>query len=56
MEDEDEIATFKRYAAECRRLAKTMPGHESVLLEIANAWDACARNPPRQETKPVRPD
>jgi hypothetical protein len=54
MEDEDETATFNHYAKECRRLAKAMPEHCDTLLEIAEAWDACARNAPRRETKIAR--
>jgi hypothetical protein len=55
MEDEDEIDKYKHYAKECRRLAKAMPEHREALLEIAEAWDACARNP-RQETNSETPN
>jgi hypothetical protein len=34
---------FRRYAEECRRLAKQMrPEHRVVLLRIAEAWERCA--------------
>jgi hypothetical protein len=48
----EEVTKFKQYAEECRRLAKAMPEHEAALLEIAQAWDVCASNLSRQETKP----
>jgi hypothetical protein len=36
-------ATYRRYAEECRRLAKTMPAeNRHVLLEIARAWSDLA--------------
>lgn len=34
--------TFRKYAEECRRLANKMPEHKSALLEMAEAWLACA--------------
>jgi hypothetical protein len=34
--------TFKKYADECRRLAAKMPQHKTTLLEMADAWLACA--------------
>jgi hypothetical protein len=35
--------TFRKYAQECRRLAKQMkPEHRPTLLEIAEAWERCA--------------
>jgi hypothetical protein len=33
---------FRKYAEECRRLATKMPQHETTLLEMADAWLACA--------------
>jgi hypothetical protein len=33
---------FRKYAEECRRLAAKMPQHEATLLEMADAWLACA--------------
>ena len=36
----EEVETFRRYAEECRRLAKSMKSeHKATLLEIAEAWD-----------------
>ena len=35
-------ATFRAYAEECKRLAKRMPDHKDALLEMAQAWMACA--------------
>ena len=36
--------TYRRYAEECRRLAKMMPAENwEVLLEIARAWSNLAR-------------
>jgi hypothetical protein len=32
----------RRFADECRRLARQMPGHKDTLLNMAAAWDACA--------------
>jgi hypothetical protein len=34
--------TFRLYADECRRLARAMPAHKDKLLEMAEAWMACA--------------
>jgi hypothetical protein len=37
-------AKFREYAEECRKLATTAkPDHKAKLLEIAKAWDDCAR-------------
>jgi hypothetical protein len=39
----DDAEKFREYAAECRRLAqKAASQDKAVLLEIANAWIACA--------------
>jgi hypothetical protein len=36
---------YRQYAAECRRIAKTMsPDHKARLLEIADAWEALAKD------------
>jgi hypothetical protein len=36
---------YRQYAAECRRIARTMrPDQKAKLLEIADAWEACARD------------
>jgi hypothetical protein len=43
---------FKRYAEDCRRLAKSMkPEHKATLLEIAEAWDRCAEEAEHQAGK-----
>ena len=37
-------AKFREYADECRKLAATAkPEHREKLLEIAQAWEECAR-------------
>jgi len=33
---------FRKYAEECERLATKMPQHKTTLLEMAEAWLACA--------------
>jgi hypothetical protein len=39
----DDAEKFREYAAECLRLAKNAAAQDkAVLLEIANAWIACA--------------
>ena len=39
----DDAEKFRQYAAECRRLAeKSSAKDKAVLLEIADAWIACA--------------
>jgi len=36
--------TFVKYAEECRRMADKMPQHKTTLLEMAEAWLACAKS------------
>ena len=37
-------AKFREYAEECRKLATTAKlDHKEKLLEIAKAWDECAK-------------
>ncbi len=37
-------AKFREYAEECKKLAETAkPDHKAKLLEIAKAWEECAR-------------
>ena len=39
---------YRRYAEECRRLAKIMPEeHRLTLLELADAWTKCAEDAER---------
>ncbi|MGB6535084.1 MAG: hypothetical protein WBF58_03885 [Xanthobacteraceae bacterium] len=46
MDDSDK---FRQYAAECRRLARTAAAKDqAVLLEIAQAWIACAEEADRK--------
>jgi hypothetical protein len=41
---------FRDYAAECRRLAQRAPPKDrAVLMEIADAWIACAEDAERKE-------
>jgi hypothetical protein len=47
-----DVAKFRRYAEDCRRLAKSMkPEHEGTLLEIADAWDEYAEEAEREAGK-----
>jgi hypothetical protein len=40
----DDAEQYRQYAAECRRLAeKSSAKDKAVLLEIADAWIACAQ-------------
>jgi hypothetical protein len=40
----DDAEKYRQYAAECRRLAeKSSAKDKAVLLEIADAWIACAQ-------------
>jgi hypothetical protein len=41
-------ARFRKYAEECRHLAKSLNGEQKdALLKIASAWDECAVNAER---------
>jgi hypothetical protein len=41
---ENDAAHFREYAAECRRLAqRASEKDKTVLMEIASAWIACAK-------------
>ena len=43
-------AEYRRYAAECERIARdSAPSHRAVLLDIAKAWRDCAVEAERQE-------
>jgi hypothetical protein len=47
---EDDAKKFREYAAECRRLAKRASEKDrKVLMEIAEAWIACAEQAERKE-------
>jgi hypothetical protein len=48
----DDAEKFRQYAAECRRLARTAAAKDkTVLLEIADAWVACAEETDRKAKK-----
>jgi len=48
----EEVETFRRYAEECRRLAKSMKSeHKATLREMAEAWDQCAEEAEGERTK-----
>jgi hypothetical protein len=45
--------TYRRYAQECRRLAKEMSGgNRHVLLEIAQAWSDLASDLAQEHQNP----
>jgi hypothetical protein len=47
-DDEANAQTFRNYAAECRRLARTaLEKDRAVLIEIADAWTTCAEQAER---------
>jgi len=47
---------YRQYAAECRRIAQTMsPGQKTRLLEIAEAWEALARDAEKGEAEEEEP-
>jgi hypothetical protein len=47
MEDTEK---FRQYAEECRRLAeRAAPKDRAVLIEISNAWAACAAEAERKK-------
>jgi hypothetical protein len=47
-DDETNAKKFRDYAAECRRLARTASETDRVvLIEIAEAWIACAEQAER---------
>jgi len=45
----DDAGKFRQYAEECRRLAaKAAAKDKTTLLEIADAWTACANEAERK--------
>jgi hypothetical protein len=45
----DDPAIYRKYADECKRLAKTMsPADRKVMLDIAEAWLLCAKEAERK--------
>jgi hypothetical protein len=52
----EDATKFRRYAEDCRRLAKSMkPEHKATLLEVAEAWDRCAAEAERSTNKNNKP-
>jgi hypothetical protein len=50
-----DVITFREYADDCRRLAKSMaPEHKAALLEIADAWERVAEEVEREGGVNVR--
>jgi len=48
-----ESEKFRKYAAECLRIANQMSGKDrQALLEIANAWETRARDAEKKEQGP----
>jgi len=48
--------TYRRYAAECVRIASKMDAKDrKTLLEIAEAWEACAQEAERTNRLPPKP-
>lgn len=48
---------FRDYAAECRCLARRSSEKDrKILMEIADAWDACGQEAERKENSPARKD
>jgi hypothetical protein len=47
-----EEKTYRQYAADCRRMAKTMSKQDgAILLKMAEAWDSRAEEAVRLESK-----
>jgi len=47
---ENDADTFRRYAAECRRLAgRASEKDKAILMEIAAAWIDCAQEEEEEE-------
>lgn len=45
----DDVEKFRQYAADCRRLAqKAAAKDKAILLELAEAWIACAEEAARK--------
>jgi hypothetical protein len=45
----DDPATYRRYAEDCKRLARSMSlADRKVMLEIAEAWVVCAKEAERK--------
>ena len=47
---------YRQYAVECRRIAQTMPPEQRArLLEIAQAWEALARDAEQDKAEEEEP-
>jgi hypothetical protein len=47
-----DVQTYQQYAEECRRLAQSMPGHRTALLDMAAVWaDLASRKAQESEGK-----
>jgi hypothetical protein len=45
---------YRQFAEDCRRLAgKAAPKDRAVLLEIAEAWEQCAKDAGRKTERPT---
>ena len=52
----DDAEKYRQYAAECRRLAeKSSAKDKAVLLDIADAWIACAERAERTGASGKKP-
>jgi hypothetical protein len=52
----DDAEKYRQYAAECRRLAeKSSAKDKAVLLDIADAWIACAERAERMGASGKKP-
>jgi hypothetical protein len=50
----ESVEQYRQYADECRRLAERAPPKEKVaLLEIAAAWDQCAKEAAEKGMKKI---
>jgi hypothetical protein len=48
----DNAEKYRQYAEDCRRMAeKAAPKDKSLLLEIAGAWEQCAKDAERKSSK-----
>ena len=50
-----EAETYRKFAQECRRMAETASAKDrAVLLQIAEAWEAQAKEADHRNGKPYR--
>ena len=45
----EDAQTYRRYAEECRKLARSMPEHRAKLLDMAEVWLKLARKAERKK-------